>query len=107
MQPAPQRGGIVQQAGLFGDIGKRAVAVIAIELVLPKVGAEQVLEAVVVVVAHAHRRRPAQIVQARLFGYVGKRAVAIVLIEAVRRSGGAPSMRVPLRTKMSIQPSLS
>src|SRR5580698_9934809 len=41
------------KAGLLGNIGKGAVAVIAIELVLPEIGTENILPPVVVVVAHA------------------------------------------------------
>ena len=41
----------MQQAGFFSDVRKRAIAVVAVEHVLAPVGEEEVLEAVVVVIA--------------------------------------------------------
>jgi hypothetical protein len=45
---------IAPQAGFGSDIGKRAVAVVAIEEVVPPIGNEDVFEAVVVLVAHGY-----------------------------------------------------
>ena len=50
---------VVREVSLFRHIGKRAVAVVAVELVLPVVGDEQIFEAVVVVVADTNAHRPA------------------------------------------------
>ena len=47
-----------KQAGLFRDVGEGAVAVVAIEPVLAVVGDEEVVEAVVVVVADADAHGP-------------------------------------------------
>ena len=88
MQPEPQRTAVLQQARLLGDVGERAVAVVAVEDVLAPVGDEEIVEAVVVVVADGDRRRPAGARQAGLRGHVGERAVAIVLVQAVGRAGG-------------------
>ena len=48
----------MQQAGLLRHIGERAVAVVAVKDVLAPVGDEQIVEPVVVVVAHGDRRTP-------------------------------------------------
>ena len=49
----------LEQAGLRGDIGEGAVAVVAVEAVLAVVGDEEVFEAIVVVVADADADGPA------------------------------------------------
>ena len=91
-----------------GDIGERAVAIVAIQNVLAPVGDEQIVESVVVVVANSDARRPAGAEQAGLLRHVGERAVAVVLVQAVGRAPAArPSKREPDSTKMSSQPSLS
>jgi len=45
--------GVVEEAGLGRDVGEGAVSVVAVELVLSVVGDEQVLKAIVVVIAYA------------------------------------------------------
>ena len=87
---------VLLQARLRGDVGERAVAVVVIEHVLAAAGDEQIVEAVVVVVADGDRRRPARARQARFRRHVGERAVAVVLVQAIGRARGAPSRRVPL-----------
>ena len=52
-------------------------------MILPVVGEEEILEAVVVVVAHADALRPAGAEQAGLGGHVGEGAVAVVFVEVV------------------------
>ena len=76
---------ILQQAGLFGDVGEGAVAVVAEQRVLAVVADEEIVPAVVVVVAHAAGLAPAGAGEAGLEGDVGKRAVAIVLEEMADR----------------------
>src|SRR5207237_6726873 len=56
---------------------------VAVKSVLPEVGAEDVVEAIVVVVANTDRGGPANCLQARLLGDIGERAVAIVLVETI------------------------
>ena len=77
---------VLQQARLRGHVGERAVAVVAIEHVLAVVGDEEIVEAVVVVVADGHRRGPARSRQPGLLGHVGEGAVAVVLVEAIGRA---------------------
>ena len=56
---------IVPQPGCLGHIGKRSIPIVAIEAVLSEVGAEDVLESVVVVVADAYPGSPAYRVSVR------------------------------------------
>ena len=49
----------LQKSGCFGDIGERAITIVAVQAVLSEVGAEDVVEAVVVVVGNADSIRPA------------------------------------------------
>ena len=73
----------LKQTSRLGDIGEGAVSIIAVEHVLAPIGDEQVFEAIVVVVAYAHRRRPAVAPEAGFLSYVRECAVAIVLVEPV------------------------
>ena len=79
--------GGLREPGLRGHVGEGAVAVVVVQHVVPVGGDEQVVEAVVVVVADRHRRRPAGARQPRLRRDVGERAVAVVLVEAIRGFG--------------------
>ena len=68
--------------GRVADVGESAVAVVAEAFVRAEiVGEEQILFAVVVVVAVGHVERPTGVTHARLLGDVRKGAVAIVAIE--------------------------
>ena len=68
-----------RDAGSFRDVRERAVAVVAVEHVVAPVGDEQIVEAVVVVVADATGLPPAGMGQPGLRGDVGERAVAVVV----------------------------
>src|SRR5208282_6023841 len=68
-------------------IGEGSVAVVAIESILTEVGDEEILKAVVVVVADADAHRPTGIEQAGLSSDVGERTIAIVLVKAIAGSG--------------------
>src|SRR5487761_356774 len=83
---SPARRPVIPQAGLFCHIGETTVAVVAIERVLAPVRAKEILEAVIVVIAHANRRRPSYALKAGLDRHVRERAIAVVMIEAIRRS---------------------
>ena len=72
---------ILQQASLLCHFGKSAVAVVAEERVLAVVADEQIVPAVVVVVAHAAGLAPAGAREAGLQCDIGECAVAIVLEE--------------------------
>src|SRR5262249_22677600 len=65
----------------FTDIGESAVAVVVIENIFAKIADEQIIEAVVVVVADADALSPAGVCNTSLECHVGKGAVAIVLEE--------------------------
>ncbi len=67
-----------RHAGLFGHVGEGAVTVVVVEDVVAKIGDEQIVETVIIVIAHAAALPPAGARQAGLFGDVGKGAVAIV-----------------------------
>ena len=56
-----------------------------VEHVVAVVGDEQVVKAVVVVIAHGDGRRPARADEPGPLGHVGERAVAVVPIQAIRR----------------------
>jgi hypothetical protein len=77
----------VQQAGFFGHVRERAIAIVAIEDVLAPIGEEKIVEAVVVVIADADSGSPADLCQAGFFGDVGEGAVAIVFVEPVGGAG--------------------
>ena len=53
-------------SGFFADVGERAVTVVVVEHILAEIGDEQVLVAVVVVVADADALSPARVLEAGL-----------------------------------------
>ena len=76
----------LEEAGAFGDVGEGAVAIVVIENVLAVVGDEEIVVAVVVVVADAAGLSPAGAdVEAGTFGDIGEGAVAIIFEEAAMR----------------------
>ena len=76
---------LLVEAGLPRDIGKRSVAVVVEEDVVAPEGAEQVVPAVVVVVAHADAGLPAAATNAGFLRDIGECAVAVVFVEMGRR----------------------
>ena len=80
---------ILREPGLRGHVGERAVAVVVIQDVVAVAGDEEVVEAVVVVVADGDRRCPARARQAGLLGDVGEGAVAVVPVETIGRARAA------------------
>src|SRR5262249_42286441 len=68
-----------RDTGPFRDVSEGAVAIVVIEDVFAEVGDEQVLEAVVVVIANANALSPAGVDETGFDRDVGKGAVAIVL----------------------------
>src|SRR3984957_18073758 len=81
---APSRR-IIGQTRLHRNIRKSSVAVIAVQDVLAEVGDEQVFIAVIIVIAHAHRRGPARFSQPGFFGDFTECAIAIVFIQTICR----------------------
>ena len=86
--PGPPPHTLLKQSGLSCDIGKRAVAVVAIERILSPVSDEQIFVAVVVVVADSHSGGPSRAEQTGFFRNVGERAIAVVAVKTVRRVRG-------------------
>ena len=82
-----------RDAGFFRDIRKRPIAVVAVEHVLPPVRDEQIVEAVVVVVADTTRLPPAGVGQPRLLRDIGECAVAVVVKQVTGRLA-VPHFRV-------------
>ena len=76
-------GSHARDSGLLADVGEGAVAVVVVEHVLAVVGDEQIVVAVVVVVADADALSPAGVLEPSLQGDVGEGAVAIVLEQVV------------------------
>ena len=72
------------EPGLGGDVRKGSVAVVVIQDVLAKVGQEEVIVAVVVVISDADAVAPARVAEPCLVGHVGESAIAIVVIEVIR-----------------------
>src|SRR5204863_8991742 len=60
-----------------------AVAIISIELVLAEIRDEQILEAIVVIIANANAGCPAGIAQAGFFSHIRKGSVAIIFIQTI------------------------
>jgi len=85
--PGAETGIRMQQTSLGRHICESAIAVVAVELVLPIVGNEEVFKAVVVKVPNADPGAPARIRQARLRRNVFESSVAIVVIQAIARPG--------------------
>src|SRR5580693_7649863 len=76
----------LEEAGAFGDVGEGAVAIVVIQNVLAVVGDEEIIVAVVVVVADAAGLAPAGTgVEAGTFGDIGEGAVAIIFEETAMR----------------------
>ena len=71
----------------MGHIGESAITIITVKDVLSPVGHKQIVEAVIVVVSHAHTTGPADFHQTRALCNIGKRAVPIVLEKMVAGAG--------------------
>ena len=69
----------------LGDIGKRAVAIVAVQDDAAETGHQHVGPAIVVVVADHGAVRPAGIRHACLVGHIGKGAIVVVMEEGAAR----------------------
>src|SRR5882757_3195351 len=74
---------MARETGGLGHIREGAIAVVAIQNILPKTGAEDIVKAVVVIVCHANAERPANRMQSRFFRNIGESAISVVLIETI------------------------
>src|ERR1700693_2829704 len=75
-----------KQAGLSGNVGKGAIAIVVIEAILAEVGNEKIFIAVIIEVADANAVSPPSIHQSRFFSNIRECAVTIVPIQAVAGS---------------------
>src|SRR6202023_4226932 len=71
----------VVNSGLTRHVRERAIAIVVKQNVVTPKAAEEIVPAVVVVVAHACASLPACARHTRFFSDVGKRAVAIILVQ--------------------------
>ena len=69
---------VAGDAGFFADIGESAVAVVVVENIFAEISHEEIVEAVVVVIADADSLAPAGMQEPGFLGDVGEGAVAIV-----------------------------
>ena len=83
----------MEEAGFGSDVGEGAVAVVTVEDVLAVVGDEEVVPAVVVVVADAAALSPAAAGEAGFGSDVGEGSVAVVLEEMQMGSCPLGSLR--------------
>ena len=72
-------------AGLFADIGERAVTIVVIQNVFAVIGNVKIFPAVVVVIADANALAPSGAEQAALPNDIGKGAIMIVVVEMAGR----------------------
>ncbi len=84
-QPVFQRVSRLQKAGFGCDICERPVSIVAVENVLTVVADEEIVPAVVVIVAHATALSPAAATDAGLLCDVGEGSIAIVFEEMGER----------------------
>ena len=91
-----------RQARAGGDVSEAAVSEVVIEHVLPVVGREQIEAAVVVVVADADARCPADRAETGARRDIGERAIVVVAVE-MRRGSPAGRMRLVLARQL-LQP---
>ena len=74
-----------RDAGFFGHVRKGSIAVVMIQNVATPVADEQIVVAVVVVVADTASLAPARCREARFFRHIVKCAVAIVMKQVTSR----------------------
>src|SRR6202034_1051210 len=98
----------LRKAGLFSDVGKCAVAVVARERVLAVVSDEEIVIAVVVVIADAAGLSPTgAVLEAGAFRDIGEGAVAIVLEEtAVRLLACGETFQTPSVDQEHVEPAV-
>ena len=100
---------VLEEAGFFGDISERAVAIVAEERILPVVADEEIVPAIVVVVANAAGLAPAQRASPAL-SVTSVNVPSRLFLKRWQTGSwplGKPSSRQPLTRKMSSQSSWS
>src|ERR1700722_1983058 len=101
-------GSRLDETGAFGDVEESSVTIAAIEGILSIVGNEQIVVAIVVIVADATGLPPTGTeFQAGAFGDVGERAVAIILKQmTMRLLTFSESFEPPTIYKKDVQPAI-
>ena len=74
---------LTPQARLPGHICKGTIAVIAVENVLPKAGAENIVKVVVVIITYTNAARPSKRMQSGFFSNVCESAISIVFVKTI------------------------
>ena len=69
------------EPSFFGDVGECSVTVIVEKNVVSPEATEQIVPAIVIVIAHAYACLPARSRQSGFFRDVGKGAVAIIFVQ--------------------------
>ena len=77
----------VKQPRLPGDIGKRAVSIVAVKNILTVVSDEDIFKTIIVIVTDGHSTGPTCAQQSGFFGDIGKRSIPIILVQAVAGIG--------------------
>src|SRR6266699_5526170 len=93
------------KAGGLGHIREGTIAIVAIQDVLPKTRAENIVKAVVVIVADANTARPANRTQSRFFRNIGESAISVVLIETIARALGC-ALQARARQNENVHPAV-
>src|SRR5205814_456719 len=94
-------------ASFFADVGEGAVAVVVVEDVFPEVRDEEIVEAVVIVIADADALSPAGMKQAGFGGDVGESAVAIVFEKMIGGFlAGGKTFEAPAVDEKNVQPAV-
>src|ERR1700688_16841 len=98
----------LEQAGALGDVQESSVTVVAIEGILSVVGNEQIVVAIVVIVADATGLPPTGAkFQAGPFGDVGERAIAIIFKQmTMRLLTFSETFESPTIYKKDVQPAI-
>ncbi len=96
------------EAGFLRDVGERAVAVVVKQNVVSPEAAEEIVPAVVVVIADADAGLPAGAREAGFFGDVGESSVAIIFVEMRGRCLAGRPVRVETRAvgEINVEPAV-
>src|SRR5216684_8249348 len=97
--------GRIGHARRTGHIRERSVTVVAVEDVLAPVGDEQIVEAVIVIVAHTYAASPTRLQQACPLGHIREAAVPVVFEESIAGARGSVGETGPGEQK-NIEPAV-
>jgi hypothetical protein len=97
--------GRIGQTRRTGHVRERSVTVVAVEDVLAPAGDEQIVEAIIVIVAHTYAASPARLQQACPLGYIREAAVPVVFEEPIAGARGSVGEASPGEQK-NIEPAV-